>query len=99
MEVGRPDDVAQKSNEWAGVNYERWVNADYDTLYGPAVELDPAKQVQLFIDMNDLMVNNVVDVAEVARNGVSGVNKKLQNLELSPWSTDLWNIANWTKSK
>jgi hypothetical protein len=48
--------------------------------------------------MNDLVINNVVHIPEVQRNGVSGANKKLQNLELSAWTSDLWNLLNWTMS-
>lgn len=94
---GDPSNIAQKSNEWAGSNTERWQNADYDAAYEQAkVELDPAKQADLFIKMNDLIVNNVVDIAEIQRNGASGVNKKLQNVVLSIWCSNLMNIANWT---
>ncbi|HET9017436.1 MAG TPA: peptide ABC transporter substrate-binding protein [Thermomicrobiaceae bacterium] len=96
---GAPSNIAQKSNSWSGNNYERWQNSQYDAAYTHAeTELDPARQAQLFIQMNDLVVNNVVDVAEVLRNGVSGTNKKLQNLQLSPWTSELWNLCHWTMS-
>ena len=97
---GKTDNIAQKSNNWAGNNITRWQNSDYDTAYESALtELDPAKQAQLFVTMNDLVVNNYVGINEVARNGVSGAAKNLQNLNLSPWSSDLWNLAHWTRSK
>ncbi|HET9013990.1 MAG TPA: peptide ABC transporter substrate-binding protein [Thermomicrobiaceae bacterium] len=96
---GDPSNIAQKSNQWAGNNYERWQNSQYDSLYQQSLtELDPAKQAQLFIQMNDLVVNNAVDIPEVARNGVSGANKKLQNLNLGPWTSELWNVSHWTMS-
>ena len=73
--------------------------ADYDKAYETAqVELDPSKQANLFVGMNDLVITNVVHIPEVQRNGVSGANKKLQNLELSAWTSDLWNLMNWTMS-
>jgi peptide/nickel transport system substrate-binding protein len=46
--------------------------------------------------MNDLVVNQVVEIPLVLRNGVSGVSKKLKNLNISPWVSNLWNIANWS---
>ena len=56
-------DLAQKSNSWAGANYKRWVNDDFNKLYNQALtELDPDKQVPLFIGMNDLVVNEVVRI-------------------------------------
>ncbi len=94
---GTPDNIPQKSNAWSGYDIARWQNADYNKTYEAAqTELDPAKQAQLFIQMNDLVVNNVVHIPEVQRNGVSGANKKLQNLNLSPWTSNLWNLMNWT---
>ena len=96
---GDPKNIDQKSNSWSGNNVERWQNADYDKAYTAAqTELDPTKQAPLFITMNDLVVNQVVEIPLILRNGVSGVNKKLQNLALSPWVSNLWNIANWTMS-
>ncbi|HET9017437.1 MAG TPA: peptide ABC transporter substrate-binding protein, partial [Thermomicrobiaceae bacterium] len=96
---GDPSNIAQRENSWGGNNYERWQNSQYDALYKQAqTELDPTKQPALFTGMNDLVVNQVVEIAEVWRNGVSGVNRKLQNLNLSTWSSDLWNLKNWTMS-
>jgi peptide/nickel transport system substrate-binding protein len=96
---GDPSNISQKSNSWSGNNTERWQNADYDALYKQAqTELDPAKQAPLFIQMNDLVVNNVVEIPLILRNGVSGSNKKLQNLNISPWVSNLWNLENWTMS-
>ena len=96
---GATSNIAQKSNSWSGNNVERWQNADYDKAYTAAqTELDPTKQAPLFITMNDLVVNQVVEIPLVLRNNVQGVNKKLQNLNLSPWVSQLWNIENWTMS-
>ncbi len=96
---GDPSNISQKSNSWAGNNTERWQNADYDKAYTAAqTELDPTKQAPLFITMNDLVVNQVVEIPLILRNGVSGSNKKLQNLNLSAWTSDLWNLVNWTMS-
>jgi peptide/nickel transport system substrate-binding protein len=94
---GDPSNISQKSNNWSGNNTERWQNADYDAAYAAAqTELDPTKQAPLFVTMNDLVINNVVEIPLVLRNGVSGVSKKLKNTNVSPWVSNLWNIANWT---
>ncbi len=96
---GDPTNIPQKENSWAGGNVERWQSADYDKAYASAqTELDPTKQAPLFITMNDLVVNQIVEIPLVQRNNVQGVNKKLKNLNLSPWVSQLWNIENWTMS-
>jgi peptide/nickel transport system substrate-binding protein len=93
---GDPSNISQKENSWAGDNVERWQNSDYDAAYTAAqTELDPTKQAPLFITMNDLVINQVVEIPLVQRNGVSGVSTKLKNINASPWVTNLWNIANW----
>jgi peptide/nickel transport system substrate-binding protein len=94
---GAADNIPQKANAWSGNNICRWQNADYDKAYVAAqTELDPAKQATLFIQMNDLAVNNIVHIPEVQRNGVSGVSKKLKNVTLSSWTSDLWDLKDWT---
>ncbi|MCM8745133.1 peptide ABC transporter substrate-binding protein [Thermomicrobium sp. CFH 73360] len=96
---GKEDNIAQKANNWAGNNIERWQNEEYDKLFEQAqTELDPKKQEELFIKMNDLVVNNVVIIPLVHRNGVSGRKKNLTGLELSRWTDETWNIANWRRS-
>ncbi len=96
---GDPSNIPQKENSWSGNNYERWQNADYDKAYNDAqTQLDTSKQPDLFIKMNDLVINQVVEIPLVQRNNVQGVNSKLQNTNLSPWVSQLWNIENWTMS-
>jgi peptide/nickel transport system substrate-binding protein len=96
---GDPSNIPQKANNWSGNNVERWQNAEYDRLFEQARrELDPDKQVELFVAMNDLVVENVVEIPLVHRNGVSGAAKNLDSLELSRWTSNLWNLANWRRS-
>lgn len=91
--------IPQKGNQWSGRNAERWKNDEYDRLYQLArKELDPSKQASLFIQMNDLVVNNVVEIPIVAQGTLAGRARNLQNVQLSPWTSDLWNIAEWFRS-
>ena len=96
----RSDDIAQKSNEWRGQNVSRWNNPDYDALHDQGrLELDPAVQEELFHAMNDLSVNEFVEIPIIWRNGVTCVAKSLENYNGSPWASDVWDIANWTRSE
>ncbi|MBI4587498.1 MAG: peptide ABC transporter substrate-binding protein [Candidatus Rokubacteria bacterium] len=89
-------EVAQKANKWAGRNPTRWRNEEYDKLWNAAeVEFDPLKRAAQFIQMNDLVVNNVVVIPENWRNRPAAVNLKLGGMELSGWDSDLWHIAYW----
>lgn len=96
---GAKQNIPQKGNQWSGRNVERWKNNEYDRLYQLAQkELDPAKQALLFIQMNDLVVNHVVEIPIVAQGTPAGRARNLQNVHLSPWTSDLWNIADWIRS-
>jgi peptide/nickel transport system substrate-binding protein len=88
--------IAQKANNWSGTNIVRWSRVDYDALWKQAqTELDPVKRAALFIRMNDMVIEHNVVVPMVWRAGVSAVNAKLRDLELTPWDSNLWHLAYW----
>ena len=92
------DNIAQKSNDWAGQNQSRWINEEYDEIFEASrTEVDDEKLVQNIIRMNDLVVNDFAVVPLVQVIGITGVSKKLnlENLALAAFSYDYWNIANW----
>jgi peptide/nickel transport system substrate-binding protein len=89
-------EVAQKANKWAGRNITRWQSAEYDKLWSAAeMEFDAVKRAAMFIQMNDLIVNQVVIVPEIWRNRPSAVSARLHGMGLSGFDSDLWNLANW----
>ncbi|HET8627955.1 MAG TPA: peptide ABC transporter substrate-binding protein [Thermomicrobiales bacterium] len=88
----------QKANQWSGGNRSRYQNPDYDKLWTAAkTEIDTAKRAQLFVQMNDIVIQNVVHIPLVNRKSVSGRAKTLQNTNLSEWDSEYWNIANWVR--
>src|SRR5262249_29857542 len=65
-------DIAQKENNWAGDNYVRWVNKDYNQMYDQVlVELDQKKADALWIKMNDLVVTQAISIPLIDRRIVS----------------------------
>ena len=100
---GGPDgeNIAQASNQWSGQNYLRYQNPEYDKLYEQVrLETDLEKAAEMFIQMNDILIEDVAVVPIVNRAAaVSGVSTTLQeaNLGTSDWEYDYWNIANWNR--
>lgn len=92
--------IPQKANNWSGgSNFERWCNAEYDALYQQSlVEIDPAKRRQLFMQMNDLLVEDVVTIPLVHLASVSGISNSLTGVKLTPWDAQVWDIQNWRRS-
>jgi peptide/nickel transport system substrate-binding protein len=95
-----PDNVniAQEANDWNGQNIQRYINPDYDALFEQA-QTEPDAQVlaDLFIQMNDILINEHVIIPLVVVGSARGASKRLrqENLALAAFSYDYWNIANW----
>ena len=89
-------EIAKGANNWSKDNYSRYCNRDYDTLWEQSTkELDPEKRRQMFIEMNDMLVNDVIVMPIVNRADVVGVSNKIVGVELTPWDRNTWNIADW----
>jgi peptide/nickel transport system substrate-binding protein len=96
-------DIPQKSNEWGGRNVERWFNnpaaEEYNALWLEANEaIDPERQNELFIGMNDIIVNEVVEIPLVARASVNGISKSVTGHVESVWASSFWDIQNWDRA-
>ncbi len=92
------ENAETKANQWSKGNRSRWQNAEYDQAWNAAKsELDDAKRAQLYIKMNDLIVKNNVHISLVNRSLAHGRAKTLQNINLTTWDVEYWNIANWTR--
>ena len=105
--MGRPDpqrfmeqftswQIAQKDNKWALSNNTRWKSDEYDRLWKAAErEMDPVKRAALFIRMNDMVVREGVVIPIVWRNEATAVTHRLRGVEITPWGSNLWNLASW----
>jgi peptide/nickel transport system substrate-binding protein len=91
-------EVAGKHNKWAGRNITRWRNEEYDRLWKAAEqEMDAVKRAAYFVRMNDLLIQHVVVIPVLWRNGVSAANARLRGMDLSGWDSTLWRLAHWHK--
>lgn len=90
------DEIAQKANNWSKQNYSRYCNPVYDDLWQQStVELDPTVRQDLFIQMNDLLINEAAVLPIVHRADAAGVSNRLTGISLTPWDLSTWNIATW----
>ncbi len=90
--------VSQKSNGWSTNNYNRYCDKDYDAMIANLhKELDPAKRNDLFLKLNDKLVNEGIVVGLVIRTFPSAIVKGLVGPDGNPWAGDLYNIATWHK--
>jgi peptide/nickel transport system substrate-binding protein len=90
--------IAQMENDWSGQNPSRYQSEEYDALLEAArVAIDADELAELFIGMNDHLVNNRVIVPLVVAGEPRAVSRRIrqENIALAPFSGDYWNIANW----
>lgn len=88
--------IPTKANNWSGDNYGRYCNPEFDKLWQKSQqELDSKKRQELFIAMNDMLINNFIVIPLVHRADVIGVGKTLIGVDLTPWDRNTWNIKDW----
>jgi peptide/nickel transport system substrate-binding protein len=76
----------------------KFADDEYNRLYDQAlVEPDPAKNRQLWVQMNDVAVNSYAVIPLVDRKVVAGRSKALKNTTLSPFDAETSGIADWQK--
>ena len=91
-------EIAQQANNWSKKNYARYCNPAYDALWQQSTgALDPAVRQNLFIQMNDLLINEAAVLPLVHRADASGVSQRLVGVELTPWDLTTWNVAAWAR--
>lgn len=89
-----------KAANWQKGGYERYCNPQYDALIAQLrTETDESKRNQLVIQANDILISDVVIISLINRIAPSptGVAKALKGVDPSPWDSEMYNIADWSK--
>jgi peptide/nickel transport system substrate-binding protein len=92
------DEITQQANNWSRTNYARYCNPDYDALWQASnTELETEARQVLFIQMNDLLIDDYAVIPVVHRADAVGVSNQLTGVNLTPWDLGTWNIAEWAR--
>ncbi len=98
MELYACDQISQRENQWSKENSSRYCNPEYDALLDQlAGEVDPQKRVDLFVAMNDLLIEDVALIPLVQRSEGYAIASSLTDLEFTPWAASTWKIDSWGK--
>ncbi|TMG64740.1 MAG: peptide ABC transporter substrate-binding protein [Chloroflexi bacterium] len=91
--------IASKANNWNFGNYGRYSNKDFDSIVDQLrKETDASKRNQLAIQANDLLIKDVAVIPLINRTfATSGIAKSLKGVDPSPWDSEMYNIADWSK--
>lgn len=92
-------DIASSANSWQGNNYARYSNAEFDKLMTDlAAETDNAKRAAIVKLADEFVTKNVVVIPLVNRTfATSAKSKTLKGVNPTPWDSEMYNIADWTK--
>jgi peptide/nickel transport system substrate-binding protein len=92
------DQIAQKENDWSLPNWSRYCNPQFDRLFlQSTTELDQSKRTELFVEMNELLIQDVAVIPLVILTAPAIVSKDLKGYEFTAWDSQIWNIADWYK--
>jgi peptide/nickel transport system substrate-binding protein len=91
-------EIPTRDNRWSGRNLTRWRNAEYDRLWREAeTEMDPVRRVELFIRMNDMVVQGAVVMPVTWRNELHAVSSQIVGIEPNGWDSIFGRIAYWRR--
>ena len=90
------DQIAQKENDWALPNWSRYCNPAFDELFKEsATILDPGKRAELFVQMNELLIQDVAVIPLVKLTNPVLVSVEIKGYDFTAWDAEIWNIADW----
>jgi len=96
------ENIAQKANAWSQLNFGRYSNPEYDKLLEQVrLETDLEKAAELFIQLNDILINDVAVIPLVNRAADKyGISKTLrdENIGVGAFEYNYWNIVNWNRT-
>jgi peptide/nickel transport system substrate-binding protein len=92
------DQAAQKENDWSLPNWSRYCNPEFDALFHQATtELDPEKRAELFVRMNELLIQDIAVIPLVNTTQPMAISMDIKGYESTPWDVEVWNLADWYK--
>ncbi|MEM8858773.1 MAG: ABC transporter substrate-binding protein, partial [Chloroflexota bacterium] len=95
-----PEEIPGPDNAWGTGNIMRYVNDDFAATYAElAVTGDEATRIELTKQLNDIIVQDVGVIPITFRGSVSAAGNDILGVRINPWGSELWNIAEWTRSE
>ncbi|MDH2405283.1 peptide ABC transporter substrate-binding protein [Bradyrhizobium sp. SSUT18] len=92
--------IPQPSNNWIGPNGSRYCNKNYDALAGELGQAaEPDKRANIAKMMNDMLIADGVIIPLVHVGKASGIANSIGGDKMNAWDSEMWNIADWYRTK
>jgi len=93
------DDWPRPETQWQGANIQRFCDPAYDELVAEmSTTADLEERGRLAREMNDMLMQSYSIIPITHRGGVSAHAASLEGISMSDWDSELWNIAEWTRT-
>ena len=94
-----PNQMPGPDNAWGASNIMRYVNDDFVATYNElTVTGDQETRNELLKALNDTIVQDYGVIPITYRGSVSAAGNDILGVRINPWDSELWNIADWTRS-
>ena len=88
------------ASQWQGENMPRYCSEQYDRLLGEMAKTgDLGERARLAKAMNDMLVQGHALIPLVHRGRVSAHAHSLGGVLLNTWDSEIWNIADWHRTR
>ena len=88
------------ASQWQGENMPRYCSEEYDRLLGEMAKTgDLGERARLAKAMNDMLVQGHALIPLVHRGRVSAHAHSLGGVLLNTWDSEIWNIADWHRTR
>ena len=92
--------IPTREDGWAGGNVARGCNPEYDLLYAEMAQTRiGAEREELVRRLNDVLVRSYYEIPLVNRGVVSAHLNTLEGVRINGWDSEMWNIAEWRRSR
>jgi len=101
MNNWRCEEIARPENQWLGNNIPRWCDesGEYEAMLDELSQTAGLEErAEIVIQLNDMLMQDYVMIPLVHRGDVSAHSNSLLGVRMNPWDSELWNIADWSRS-
>ncbi|WP_134678928.1 peptide ABC transporter substrate-binding protein [Paracoccus ravus] len=94
------DKAPGPDNQWQGENVSRYCDPEFDKLVAQmATIVDPAERGKLGQKLNEMLTKESYAIIPLVYRGTaSAVSNTLGNVQINGWDSELWNVADWTRT-
>jgi peptide/nickel transport system substrate-binding protein len=90
------DEAAQMADNWSKPNWSRYCNPEVDAVFEQTLtEFDPDRRAELWIEMNDLLIEDVAVIPLAHLFNAVAVGVDIQGADFTAWDVEVWNVGDW----